>query len=419
MYFASLRTEEQHAISFHIVYLDPKDPDPTPPSRPPADRWSYVPLDQRVRLNVSNVVKLAQATDPRTSSLAVFPDARGAIFVSGLVDQGNRYHDFVHYESDAGPGRPGVFQASIAGLGHLVVYDEYDTIGELKVDTLVRLPTDVFTSGAIVDALELGLDDFADAVREEADLGDDFIDSFTSLSGFTQDKWTSALCRLLLRVQRYHHGGAVLLTPDDHLRALNPKYSLSYQRLRQALIHQAAATLQEWEASNESIALADEGDEELPMELHWRTEVAHSRANDARSEVEGALWFISLLTRVDGLVLINPYLDVLGFGVEITETADPPQLWLSQSPSAAKSRRRKGDYAHYGTRHRSMMRYCAAVPGSVGFVVSQDGDVRAITCVDGDLIMWENIKLRLQDFGVEAGDDDARDETGESETAKE
>jgi hypothetical protein len=56
------------------------------------------------------------------------------------------------------------------------------------------------------------------------------------------------------------------------------------------------------------------------------------------------------------------------------------------------------DYNHFGTRHRSMMRYCAAVPGSVGFVVSQDGDVRAITRVRDDLVVWENVKLRLDDF---------------------
>jgi len=47
----------------------------------------------------------------------------------------------------------------------------------------------------------------------------------------------------------------------------------------------------------------------------------------------------------------------------------------------------------YGTRHRSMFNYCAAHSGSVGFVVSQDGDIRAITKVGTKLVMWENIRL--------------------------
>jgi hypothetical protein len=48
---------------------------------------------------------------------------------------------------------------------------------------------------------------------------------------------------------------------------------------------------------------------------------------------------------------------------------------------------------HFGTRHRSMMRHCAAYPDSVGFVVSQDGDVRAISRVGEQIVLWDNIRL--------------------------
>ena len=41
-----------------------------------------------------------------------------------------------------------------------------------------------------------------------------------------------------------------------------------------------------------------------------------------------------------------------------------------------------------------MMRCCAVNPGSVGFVISQDGDVRAMTQVGGQVVLWENIRLR-------------------------
>ena len=33
MYYASLKTEEAQPILFHIVYLDPNNPDPDPPER--------------------------------------------------------------------------------------------------------------------------------------------------------------------------------------------------------------------------------------------------------------------------------------------------------------------------------------------------------------------------------------------------
>ncbi len=44
MYFASMRTEEGSAIAFHIVYLDPENPDPKPPKRIIQDRWTHVPF---------------------------------------------------------------------------------------------------------------------------------------------------------------------------------------------------------------------------------------------------------------------------------------------------------------------------------------------------------------------------------------
>ncbi len=41
-----------------------------------------------------------------------------------------------------------------------------------------------------------------------------------------------------------------------------------------------------------------------------------------------------------------------------------------------------------------MLRYCDANPESVGFVVSQDGDVRAIGKFDDRLLMWENVQAQ-------------------------
>ncbi|HEX9004926.1 MAG TPA: hypothetical protein VGB07_33755, partial [Blastocatellia bacterium] len=71
MYFASLRTEESQPIVFHIVYLNPKRPDPKPPERASRDRWTYIPFSKSVPVTISSLVKLAKATDPRTSSFAV------------------------------------------------------------------------------------------------------------------------------------------------------------------------------------------------------------------------------------------------------------------------------------------------------------------------------------------------------------
>jgi hypothetical protein len=40
-----------------------------------------------------------------------------------------------------------------------------------------------------------------------------------------------------------------------------------------------------------------------------------------------------------------------------------------------------------------MMRYSARHKDAVGFVISQDGDIRAMTSVGNNLLVWENVMV--------------------------
>jgi len=112
----------------------------------------------------------------------------------------------------------------------------------------------------------------------------------------------------------------------------------------------------------------------------------------------GCVNFIASLARVDGCVLMSSGLNVRGFGVEITCRNDPPEVSAAGDERATKAKLRRSDFSHFGTRHRSMMRYCYLNPESIGFVISQDGDVRAITRIRKRLVLWENV--RLQDIQI-------------------
>jgi len=41
-----------------------------------------------------------------------------------------------------------------------------------------------------------------------------------------------------------------------------------------------------------------------------------------------------------------------------------------------------------------MTRYCYGHPNAVGFVISQDGEVRAITRIGRRPVIWDNIPLK-------------------------
>jgi hypothetical protein len=396
MYLASLRTEESQPIAFHLVYINPASPDPSPPRRIVQDRWSYVPLQPHLPFDTATVTKIAKASDPRSSSLAVYHDSAGELFVWGLIDQGNSYFDFVNYDVESGPERPGLFQASIAGVGHLTVYRRYELIADLRFNELRPPPIDALTRGPIHEALLPGIRNHLDAVR--AGVGDPAFAQRGHWTASLSDRWLTALRRLLLRIQQYRHGGAVLITPDISDDELNVKYRIDYLRLKTCLERRGVFGIRYAEASDEIFEMVEDHAEEIPVDLYFDESVADRDLEESRDELDGILWFVSLLSRVDGLVLLSPDLSVRGFGVEILTNVAPMKVVRALEPRAVRTKVAPLNYNHFGTRHRSMMRYCAKVAGSVGFVVSQDGDVRAMTRVRDTLAVWDNVKLRLDDF---------------------
>lgn len=397
MYYASLQTEESRRISFHLVYLDPTNPDPDPIGNITKDRWVVVQLADSIPLTIANIIKLANASDPRTSSFAIYHDEHERLFVWGFVDQGGSYNEFVNYESEEEAARPGLFQAQIAGAGHLIAFIEMKKIGELKVNVLITSVSDVFGGGPIREALQPGINSYLEAVRVL--VPEHMYNARSKWEATLVGTWLQSLSRLLLRMQRYRHGGAILITPDSSLRGLNMKYELPYDRLRSALENCASLRIEHSYFSNEAWEeYIDKDVETMPVDLYLDESIARDNLKENRRELEGTIWFLSLLTRVDGLLLLNPNLELRGFGVEITFQTELAGVYMAGNRSATPNKLKRKDHNHYGTRHRSMMRYCSQIPGSVGFVVSQDGDVRALTQVRGQLVMWENIKLQLPDF---------------------
>jgi hypothetical protein len=131
----------------------------------------------------------------------------------------------------------------------------------------------------------------------------------------------------------------------------------------------------------------------MPIGLYLDKEIAENEEEDFRDEITGCVRFISSLSCVDGLVLAGPDLSIRGFGVEILTKKKLDSVYLVPGPSVLNKTLKKVDPNHYGTRHRTMMRYCFAHPDSIGFVISQDGEIRAMTRVKSRLLMWENLKV--------------------------
>jgi len=389
-----MATEEGQKITFDVTWIDPDNPDPNPPGRIVSDRWTTVPFSSKIRATARSLMKAARATDPRTSSFAVYGSEAEQVFIWGMVDQGNRAYDFARFDSESGPDRPGLFQASAIGIGHLTVSIGYEPIAELRIDRLSGSGLDPLRAGPIHEAIRPRLERYVQAVREAVpkEIYTDRPDWDLGI----RSKWLETLVRILLRIRGMGHGGAVLITTDTSGTGLDAKYEIPYPRLPEALRRWAAAWIRKTYADDLiGEMLDDDGDgSTIDAGLYLDETVYRNRSEEATDEIDGIIWFIACLSRIDGLVLMNSDLAVKAFGTIITVEDAPSTVYAAQDEYAMISRRVPLSYDAFGTRHRSMMRYCNSYPGSVGFVISQDGDIRAITKVDQDLIVWDDVRLQ-------------------------
>jgi hypothetical protein len=389
LYFASLKREETQPISCRVAFIDRKRPDPKPPERIVSDRWRFFPLSDDLPLTVRNLVKLSTAVDPWVSTLAVDVDSSGTLRIWGLIDQSVHYSTFVVKEASSGAEMPGLFQVLIQGTGEVAVYRSYILLGSLKQDSLVKGQQIVFQSGLLHEKLIKSIKTFQRRVRKE--IGDKLYYEREHWDKSLEDSWISALCRILIGIQKYHHGGAVLIS--DQSTGLNPKYSLSYDRLANALFRASVLTVRHTAYSDLiSEKYLDKEADEIPTGLYLDESVAGTELNDTNDELTGCVRFLASLSRVDGLILLDSHLRLRAFGVEITVREEPAKVVVGHNSKATVTT--KLSLNEYGTRHRSMLRYCAAYPASVGLIVSQDGDVRAITHTGNRVVLWDNVRIQ-------------------------
>jgi hypothetical protein len=411
MFFSSLKTEEGEAITYSVCYADPANPDPHAPSTMMADRWTYVPLSGNVSLTVQDMVKLAKATDVRSSSFAVYSDSESNLYVWALVDQSNSSDRYASFDTNEGFARPGIFQADIVGPGHLRVFDEFDHIAELSGGDLLPRPLDVLKSGILLTKLDDLLSTTAQDVTGEtlSALAREFplvlpdgrkMSPTVGRLGPALSRFRiSSLRRLLIRMQSFGHGGAILITneastpvPDD----LNIRRPLKYPRLSNAAQRLMAYHRYNKAATDIVGRSFAPSREAIPYSLFQGVLRSDQLIQETNIEIDHTLWFLALLTRIDGLVLLTPELDLIGFSVLITEISKESSEDVAIAEDVNATQISSMSATNFGTRHHSMLQYCSRHPSSVGFVVSQDGAVRAITQINDKTIMWRNIQLRRQ-----------------------
>jgi len=376
LYMASVATEEGQFVRIELVYIDPDQQVKDNAS------WQVFAFPEPLPFTLPNLIKLAPASDPRNSSVAVFHDSQARVFLWGLIDQRDPAYKVLRREvSSRSHEACGIFEASIEGPANIFVHCGHELIGELNVGSLRQAANyiDIFRSGPVLDICETGISSIAERLSAQVcETGKDRVNDNCKDEIFSATRYgyISALCTILLRLQGFRHGGALVIRKpqDDHLKI---RYPLNYNRLTKTLELSALQQAQHlWQTADPQ---------------------ANGSSNLLRPEevMDSAIWFVAVLSRVDGLVIMDHELQVEGFGAIIRCQTVPPRnsIFRSFHADVREDALELLEYDHLGTRHQSMMRYCFEHQETVGFVVSEDGDARAMSTIDGRLIVWENIKL--------------------------
>jgi hypothetical protein len=386
MYMTSLKTEESQPLRSCVVYLDPKAK--FEGGVRSADTWCAFPLAEPVPLDVRHLAKVSQSADPGAIVLAVFPDEKGKLFIWGFVDQ-VAVHSlrFATWETNRAQATPGVFHVTVNGVGDITAYRGMSILAALKQDALVERYDAVFDKGPVYGYLKALTLQYIPQVQSR----------FSSLpeeaaGGTFLLHLRTALARILLSVQKYRHGCALLITGDTAPN-LNVKHRILYDRLPQALVNFSSQAIREGAVNDKVYDQLLPAGKSVPLKVFKEYARADFSVRECQSEMAGCVKFIASLSRVDGLVLLDRGLGIHGFGVEIVDVPEIATLYLAEDEGGEALREVAA--TEYGTRHRSMFRYCNAHQDSLGFVVSQDGLIRAIMSVGGKLIMWENVQALL------------------------
>lgn len=396
LFYTSLKTEESQYIKVTICVIDPNKQENITSGILHNNSWRLIRFKTQIPYSVKNLVKLSKAADPWSSALAIYPDKFGEIQIWGMIDQQIHFQSYLNYESNKKPQQPGIFQASITGIGNLVVIFEFQLLAILKQNSIVKNFVNVFNYGQLSSKLKVFSESRTN--RTLTDLTKLFPNKSMELyKNKTNNIINSTLSRILLAIQNYKHGGAVLITPniDGNLQV---KYEINYDRLSEAIDNYNKFNIEldiysDINIDNLTIQ-SNENNENMSILADDYLNEGLSKINEeiAKNELKGAIRFVSSLSCIDGLVVLSTDLIVRGFGAIIKSKLLPKVVYSSKTAKINKLT--EVDLTIFGTRHQSMVAYCYAVADSIGFVVSQDGDIRAIMNVDSKVIIWENIKVQ-------------------------
>jgi hypothetical protein len=370
-YHASFLIEEGRPTRFQLALLS-RDRVP----RTGLDHEMTVLEFQKPRpLSVVEVLRLAPATDFTTTLICVdammnMPGiAHRGLEIWGVVSAGTSSKRLLRLQTAEAVHVPTCLVVSSAVPGQIQLALNIRPLVILRSGTVSVVPREADgLPEPILKLLEQGILSSTEEIFKNQ-LGESCESAL--LEQIVRNKYIEVFCKILLQLSESCHGLTLLFIPQAALTSVNEIISIKYS------------------THCERIGLVFRG-----YILEYFRSSTEKRDTTALSRLEGLLSetirAISAASAVDGALIITDRFDVIGFGAEI-KANDSQVEKLNFTVGRSKTRYLSRSVTEFGTRHRSAARFTKALPGTIAFIISQDGDRKIMTSVNGDVVVWSNV----------------------------
>jgi hypothetical protein len=383
-YQATLLHDEDRPVTFRLVLAEPAE---FPEAGGPPRGVHRLCFEHPRPLTPHELRRLSPAAKYHRSLIGVRASGGGELEIWGVLQSGPRWLASARGGRGSVPQLPpSALVIRAMGAGRIAVARGEETLAELRGGEVSGAAMDVFQSKWLGQRFIEARTEIARehaAARAAADRPWPDLDP-----SLVRRVSQQMIKRVISTIRDARHGGALIFVPTacsaDVLaghRHLRLKYTFSEDEPRRryrTLILSVMRALSEGAEPGASVTALAAYEVDSSPRLAVLDEAIFEMSH-----------LIAGLADVDGAVVLTQRFEVLGFGAEIA--GDLPEVpVVARALDLEGTLRAREPADGVGTRHRSAYRLAGAVPDAIAIVVSQDGAVRFVANVSGEVTYWEH-----------------------------
>lgn len=382
-YQASMLSHEGATISFRLLLDEPEN---FPDEAGPPHGLHKLVFTEHAPITVNKLRRLSPAASFSRSLIGVRLDPQKGPLVWGIIHSGPRWLHAILGGRGHPPELPQSLLIKVTGPGVIEVARGDHTLAILSEGKIIGESINVFQSKWLQDWMapirqerqELHLQ-----AREQAD--DDWADLEPDLTRTIEQH---LMRRILAAMRAYRLGGTLLIVPQELTETLtshNPYLSIKYgfieaeprARFRSLIIN----------IMNKLAQIHKESKRPVTWQDYQRSTDPEILALD--ESIFEMSHLVSTLSTADGAVVLTKRFELLGFGAEIIcESLDTQSIARALDLEGTMTRRDSVNF--FGSRHRSVYRFCDRLQDTMAIVLSKDGSLQFVKWNDGQLKYWEH-----------------------------